>query len=220
MARKVLDARSAQVFESYALLSRNQPEYFRFEPEHNSICRYGDVMGESILLHLQPVMEAVVGTELLPCYSYLRVYGNDAQLRRHRDRPSCEISATLTLGGEAPDVWPIWLHAQEQDQSVMLPPGDMLVYRGYELPHWRDQFRGTYWVQLFLHYVTAGGEFKEFAFDGREGIGMPSSEERQKAFFDATSPRDISAKPPKLGRNEPCYCGSNKRYKHCHGKLV
>ncbi len=24
---------------------------------------------------------------------------------------------------------------------------------------------------------------------------------------------------PKLGRNEPCWCGSGKKYKHCHGKL-
>jgi len=23
---------------------------------------------------------------------------------------------------------------------------------------------------------------------------------------------------PKVGRNEPCNCGSNKKYKHCHGK--
>ncbi|OUS31669.1 preprotein translocase subunit SecA [Gammaproteobacteria bacterium 45_16_T64] len=24
---------------------------------------------------------------------------------------------------------------------------------------------------------------------------------------------------PKVGRNEPCPCGSNKKYKHCHGKI-
>jgi preprotein translocase subunit SecA len=24
----------------------------------------------------------------------------------------------------------------------------------------------------------------------------------------------------KLGRNEPCWCGSGKKFKHCHGKLV
>ena len=24
---------------------------------------------------------------------------------------------------------------------------------------------------------------------------------------------------PKVGRNEPCPCGSGKKYKHCHGKL-
>jgi len=24
---------------------------------------------------------------------------------------------------------------------------------------------------------------------------------------------------PKVGRNDPCHCGSGKKYKHCHGKL-
>jgi len=23
---------------------------------------------------------------------------------------------------------------------------------------------------------------------------------------------------PKIGRNDPCPCGSGKKYKHCHGK--
>jgi preprotein translocase subunit SecA len=25
---------------------------------------------------------------------------------------------------------------------------------------------------------------------------------------------------PKVGRNEPCPCGSGKKYKHCHGQLA
>lgn len=29
---------------------------------------------------------------------------------------------------------------------------------------------------------------------------------------------DTTANTPKLGRNEPCYCGSGKKFKHCHGK--
>jgi preprotein translocase subunit SecA len=24
---------------------------------------------------------------------------------------------------------------------------------------------------------------------------------------------------PKVGRNDPCPCGSGNKYKHCHGKL-
>ena len=24
---------------------------------------------------------------------------------------------------------------------------------------------------------------------------------------------------PKIGRNEPCPCGSGKKYKHCHGQV-
>jgi len=25
---------------------------------------------------------------------------------------------------------------------------------------------------------------------------------------------------PKVGRNEPCPCGSGRKYKNCHGKLA
>ena len=34
---------------------------------------------------------------------------------------------------------------------------------------------------------------------------------------------DISKQPQKknkkIGRNEPCFCGSGKKFKHCHGTL-
>ncbi|MFL6810106.1 MAG: SEC-C metal-binding domain-containing protein, partial [Bradyrhizobium canariense] len=28
------------------------------------------------------------------------------------------------------------------------------------------------------------------------------------------------ARGPKVGRNEPCPCGSGKKYKHCHGRYA
>ncbi len=39
-----------------------------------------------------------------------------------------------------------------------------------------------------------------------------------------SEPRQQAAQPfkrdyPKLGRNDPCWCGSGKKFKHCHGKL-
>jgi preprotein translocase subunit SecA len=33
-------------------------------------------------------------------------------------------------------------------------------------------------------------------------------------------PQTIAANIPSVGRNEPCPCGSGKKYKHCHGKLA
>ncbi|MEK9134540.1 MAG: SEC-C metal-binding domain-containing protein [Pseudomonadota bacterium] len=30
----------------------------------------------------------------------------------------------------------------------------------------------------------------------------------------------MTRRQPKVGRNEPCPCGSGKKYKHCHGKLA
>jgi preprotein translocase subunit SecA len=35
-----------------------------------------------------------------------------------------------------------------------------------------------------------------------------------------TDPRTVAVQVPKVGRNEPCPCGSGKKYKHCHGKLT
>jgi len=30
-------------------------------------------------------------------------------------------------------------------------------------------------------------------------------------------PQPSASSKPKLGRNEPCWCKSGKKYKHCHG---
>jgi preprotein translocase subunit SecA len=35
----------------------------------------------------------------------------------------------------------------------------------------------------------------------------------------STSPRSAAAALPKVGRNDPCPCGSGKKYKHCHGLI-
>ena len=32
-------------------------------------------------------------------------------------------------------------------------------------------------------------------------------------------PQTYTREQPKVGRNEPCPCGSGKKYKQCHGKL-
>ena len=32
-------------------------------------------------------------------------------------------------------------------------------------------------------------------------------------------PQTVAAEVPRVGRNEPCPCGSGKKYKHCHGQL-
>ncbi len=46
----------------------------------------------------------------------------------------------------------------------------------------------------------------------------------EEALAEADATSDQSQQPfvragEKLGRNDPCYCGSGKKYKHCHGKL-
>lgn len=191
----------AEVATRSALFHQSYGGYYTPEPQYNSIGRYVDIISESILIQLQPKMEAVCGEKLYPCYSFLRIYGSGAVLPRHIDRPSCEISATLTLGFDAQSLWPFYAGSDDAGTEVLLEPGDFLVYKGAEVPHWRNRFEGNYWVQVFLHYVRVNGPFAEFRFDRRPGIGMPAGSMQ-------------------VGRNDPCICGSGKKYKHCCGKAA
>jgi hypothetical protein len=200
VVREAISRDAANIATTCALFHQSINGYYKPEPEFNAWGRYVDTLGESILLQVQSTVEAVSGNALYPCYSFLRIYGNGAVLPRHVDRPSCEISATLTLGYKADSIWPFFAGKDEAGTEVALGQGDFLVYRGAEVPHWRNAFEGEYWVQLFLHYVRVDGEFADLKYDRRSGIGTPAS-------------------TMKTGRNEPCICGSGLKYKDCHGKL-
>ena len=51
-----------------------------------------------------------------------------------------------------------------------------------------------------------------------EGMQQPASEgEAGDAESQAAQPYQRAEK--KIGRNDPCHCGSGKKFKQCHGKL-
>ena len=151
--------------------------------------KYADWVMETLLMYMIPVMKAKTGMDLVPTYSYTRLYEKGNILHRHKDRPSCEISTTLHLGG---DEWPIFLDPTGADNilsgretttvikpgapkgiQVDLKVGDMLIYSGCELEHWRDPFQGTVCSQVFLHYNHANGPFaKTNMFDKRPLLGI------------------------------------------------
>jgi hypothetical protein len=142
---------------------------------HTYSC-YSDIAMETLLLKCQPKMEEICNLKLIPSYSYARIYKKGDELKRHKDRFNCEISTTMNLGG---DPWPIYLdptgEKNKKGIQVDLEPGDMLVYSGCELEHWRNKFKGEECVQVFLHYnnvETKGAE--ENRFDKRPHIGLPS----------------------------------------------
>jgi hypothetical protein len=61
---------------------------------------YADHVMETLLVKTLPVMKERTGLDLIPTYSYARVYEKGSILKRHKDRPSCEISTTVNLGGD------------------------------------------------------------------------------------------------------------------------
>lgn len=64
---------------------------------------------------------------------------------------------------------------KEKNQEIILKPGDMLIYRGCELYHWRDKFLGLCHAQVFLHYKDINGPFydKDKMYDDRFSLGLP-----------------------------------------------
>ena len=135
---------------------------------------YGDIMMEMLLVNMHALMEKNTGLRLQPNYSYARIYKTGHVLERHKDRLSCEISTTLNLGG---DPWPIYLEPSGREGrnglKVDLNPGDMLIYRGMDLEHWREPFQGSECVQVFLHYNDVNNP-NAVPYDGRPHLGLPA----------------------------------------------
>ena len=156
----------------------------------NTYSHYADPVMETLLMKVLPKMQQETGLQLIPTYSYARIYKKGDILHRHKDRPSCEISTTIHLGG---DLWPIFIDGTGEDSilsgsetttivkpnapkgtEVLLDVGDMLVYSGCELEHWREPLEGNTCAQVFLHYNHVNGPFAEKnRFDKRTMLGIP-----------------------------------------------
>ena len=202
--RNAISYELANFAYNYLLLKREavawmyQNNYIsKFTPGHgtwedkqipNTYSIYGDTFMETLMMKVLPIMQQRTDMNLIPCYTYTRVYKKGDILKRHSDRPSCEISTTLHLGG---DPWPIFLDPtgqktviDEEKQiikpnapkgiSIDLDVGDMLVYSGCELEHWREPFEGKTCAQVFLHYNNIDGPFgTQNKFDKRPLLGIP-----------------------------------------------
>ena len=154
----------------------------------NTYSCYGDFVMETLIMKVLPMMKKETGLDLIPTYTYARAYKKGDCLHRHKDRPSCEISTTIHLGG---DKWPIFIDGTGADNviderknivkpnapagtRVDLEVGDMLLYSGCELEHWREPFEGDSCGQVFLHYNDMNGPYgTKCLFDGRPKLGVP-----------------------------------------------
>ena len=175
---------------------------FRFVPEEKqvtgSLSRYNHPMYRKIHSGIRKKVENIIGRKLYNTYYYDRYYFPGQELTNHTDRPACEISVSIHVSTNLPDGekdWPIWMKACDvytdktkkqilipgEKQSVILNPGDGVLYKGCERPHWRDPMPTPrrrkrdillrreqpeyYYHQIFFHYVLADGQRAHHAWD-------------------------------------------------------
>ena len=173
------------------------PLHFNHAPVEQQVegstSRYWHPQYRAIHSGIRLKLEEAIGRKLYNTYYYDRFYYPGQALKIHADRPACEISVTVhvstNLKGKDAD-WPIWIKTpdtytdktkkfiskQGENRSVVLQPGDGMIYKGCERPHWRDPMptpkkglfnRNTeyYYHQIFFHYVLQDGQRAQYAWD-------------------------------------------------------
>ena len=164
----------------------------------NHYAQYGDFAMETLLTMVQPILEKAAGKKLIPTYAFTRMYFKGSEMYRHKDRVSCEISATLNLGG---DLWPIYIDTTGENniikppskgiigsvdvdppvihkkankgKEIKLNPGDLMLYEGHKYEHWRNKFKGSKCGQVFLHYNYKDGPIGiGHKYDKRPKLGI------------------------------------------------
>ena len=182
----------AKLYFESGFISQFNKEYGVFNDAQvpDSYALYGSIPGDIIVKDLKPLVEKTLNKKLYETYSYVRVYRKGNELIRHKDRPSCKISATINLGGEE---WPIYIsnnpsegkavfdgniikeytRGDAKGEAVVLKAGDMLLYPGAALEHWREPLPKGKCIQLFLHYVDVKDKDAEkYKYDGRPMLGV------------------------------------------------
>lgn len=141
---------------------------------------YADPLIEILLQESRHAVEETTGKELIPTYSYARVYQSGEELKPHVDRPSCEISVTINVATKG-EFSPIYMQYKNNDpEKHVLNPGDAVIYKGCEAKHWRQPLKeGQLNVQFMLHYVDKNGSYSSYAKDKRQDYGF-SSDTRSK----------------------------------------
>jgi hypothetical protein len=181
--KNVLDEQSCKNLTEYLKNLVDQQQTVNDEQCPKSQAVHGAEQFDLLLEQLTPYFEEKSGLKLYPTYSYARLYNQQGEeLKNHKDRPACEISASITLGFEG-NVWSIYMgdHEDKTNSSkIDMAIGDAVMYRGCDKYHWREPyFEGQWQAQVFLHYVDQNGPHAEWKYDKRESLGISKTIQNQ-----------------------------------------
>jgi len=157
----------------------------------NSHAVYNYIDFLELLCEKTPEVKKFLEEPVLPTYTYARVYKENSVLVPHKDRDACEISLTVQLAGDAE--WPIYIKKPNGEEvSLNLKSGDAMLYLGCEAEHWREQFQGTEYVQVFLHYVRSRGDRKYSFFDNKgKDLAKIAIEKNPQPVQDITPTKEL-----------------------------
>lgn len=139
---------------------------------------YGDALMETLLEKLTPLVEQVTGLSLWPTLSFYYVYQQGNELKQHKDRSSCQIVAGLCIDADEnfkmkKGQWPLMFELNGSSEAVHLNYGDMVIFKGHDMLHWRTPYTGEWFVSAIFGYVDKKGPFAFQKYDQRQMLGKP-----------------------------------------------
>ena len=139
---------------------------------------------------LRKKVEEVVGRNLYNTYYDDRFYFEGQGLNQNILADAGEISVAFHVSSNLEEPWPLWIKTPDsyvdnqksailvpgEECSIVLHPGDGLIYKGCERPYWRDTIPVTkkkwfnfgnkkefYYHELWFHYVLTDGQRSHLA---------------------------------------------------------
>ena len=149
-----------KVYQKYCYNKLDQNKDYTCDEQSFSPSWYHDPLMTSLLDIKLPIVEKESKLKLFPTYAYWRYYIFGGVLKKHTDRPACEVSITACI--KKYDNWPIIV----ENKSFELEEGDAVLYAGHDQEHKRPGiYKGNGMAQVFLHYVNQNGPFSHHAYD-------------------------------------------------------
>lgn len=170
---------------------KNKRYPFADEMVEKSFSWYSPLCFESLAdTIIKDVVSSVIGEDVVPTYSYGRIYYKGSELKRHVDRSSSEIAVSVCLDkDDSVEDWPLFLSLSDKRvEKIIQNPGDIVIYDGNRLWHWRDVYSGNEHINAFMFYVRSNGPRSELIYDTRPALGLGStarkfdSEKQWKTF--------------------------------------
>lgn len=129
---------------------------------------FGDIQSKRYNLHNEPLAAwlqqhtaslvcSVIPDPSRPAYSYLGFYVSGAELPKHKDRRQCEFTLSLTIQANAAgaESWPIHIELEDSTvRTIRLDSGDAVIFRGHQLPHYREPLAEGNYGAMFWCYVS------------------------------------------------------------------
>lgn len=169
--KNFLDDTTFQTIKNYIHLQKNTDLFI----QPCTACigayrRYADPLCDVLSTILLPRIEKILGFNLIPTFTFYRIYKNGVELPRHKDRRECEF--TLDICISKTNCWPMYININNKIEIVDLEENEALIFEGEKYEHWREPFQGEEQIMLFIHYVRNIPENINVQYDSRTKMGM------------------------------------------------